>query len=105
VIRHIVVLTFRSDATAAERAAVSDSLAALPAVIPEIRSYSFGEDLGLTGQEGLGVVPNASYGIVADFETVADYARYRDHPAHQAAVRDRIRPILEARAVVQVDLP
>jgi hypothetical protein len=39
--------------------------------------------------------------VVADFASIDAYLAYRDHPAHQAVLADRIRPILAARAAVQ----
>jgi hypothetical protein len=97
VIRHVVVLTFTDRATPAERDALAAALRALPEVIPEIRAYSCGSDLGLA--EG-----NASFGVVADFDDVDGYVAYRDHPAHRAVLEERILPMLASRAAVQVDV-
>lgn len=96
-IRHVVCLTWRSDATEEDVAAVRAGLATLPDQIPEIRGYAFGVDLGL-------VDGNADFGIVADFDDAAAWRRYQEHPAHQAVLRDRIRPIMAGRAAVQHDL-
>ncbi len=93
-IRHVVMFRFRDDATAEQIAAVTEGLEALIDVIPEIRGYRVGPDLGLN--EG-----NHHYALVADFETEADYVAYRDHPAHLAVIAERIRPILAARTAVQ----
>jgi hypothetical protein len=97
VIRHVVVLTFHPDTSAAQREGVVAALRALPDAIPEIRSYTCGDDLGLA--EG-----NGSLGIVADFDDVDGYVAYRDHPAHAAVLQDRILPILASRAAVQLDV-
>lgn len=72
-------------------------LSTLPAAIPEIRAYRFGPDLGLDPG-------NADFAIVADFDSVEGYRAYRDHPAHQAVLTGRIRPILARRAAAQHDL-
>ena len=95
-IHHVVLLTFVADATDEQRSAVIDGLRALPALVPEIRSYTVGFDLGLAPD-------NASLGIVAEFASVADYEVYRDHPAHQAVIRDRISPIRAGRAAIQFE--
>lgn len=95
-IRHVVGLTWTNDATDTDVAAVRAALAALPEQIPEIRAYTFGSDLGL-------VDGNADFAIVADFDDVDAWHRYERHPAHQAALTDRIRPILAARAAVQLE--
>jgi hypothetical protein len=96
VIRHVVGFTWTADATDADVAAVRAALAALPGQIPEIRAYTFGTDLGLV--EG-----NVDFAIVADFDDVDAWHRYQRHPAHQAVLTDRIRPILAARAAVQLE--
>lgn len=83
---------------AADRAgqqAVADALADLPAQIPEIREYRFGPDAGLAGD-------NWDFVVVADFADPAGYETYRDHPAHLAVIAERIRPLVSARAAVQL---
>ncbi len=95
--RHVATFVFRDDATDEQIAAVTEGLLALPAQIPEIRAYRVGRDLGLS--EG-----NHHYAVVADFEGVDGYLAYRDHPAHQAVLAERIRPILASRAAVQYDI-
>ena len=95
-IRHVVSLTWTADTTDADVAALRAALAQLPGQIPEMRSYTFGTDLGL-------VDGNADFAIVADFDDVEAWHRYQRHPAHQAVLNDRIRPILAARAAVQLE--
>jgi hypothetical protein len=92
--RHVVVLQWKPEATADQRAAVRDALYELPAKIPEILSYSIGEDARVN--EG-----NFDLVVVAEFEAVDGYLVYRDHPAHTAVITELIRPILAARAAVQ----
>ncbi len=96
--RHVVLLTWNDNATAAERQAVVDGLKTLPAAIPEIRSYVVGVDAGL--------VPagNSDLVVVADFDDQAGYTVYRDHPVHQDVIARTIRPILASRAAVQHDV-
>ena len=92
--RHVATFVFRDDATDEQIAAVAAGLAALPDQIPEIAEYHFGPDVGVN--DG-----NHHYAVVADFESVDGYLAYRDHPAHQALLAERIRPILAARSTVQ----
>jgi hypothetical protein len=96
VLRHVVCLTWTDTATPDAVEAVIAGLRELPAQIPEIRAYSVGPDLAL----GAG---NADLAIVADFDTVEAWRTYQEHPAHQAVIVERIRPILAARAAVQLD--
>jgi hypothetical protein len=98
VFRHVVLLTWVETATAAERQAVVDGLDALPAAIPEIRSYRVGVDAGLAPGG------NSDLVVVADFDDQAGYVVYRDHPVHQDVIARCIRPILASRAAVQHQL-
>ncbi len=93
-LRHVVLLRWRDDATDEQVAAVADGLAALPAAIDTIRAYRIGPDAGIN--DG-----NLHYAVVADFDDEAGYLVYRDHPAHQALIAERIAPILAERAAVQ----
>ncbi|GGO60396.1 Dabb family protein [Nonomuraea cavernae] len=95
-IRHVVLFTWSEDATDEQKARVAAELRELPGLIPQIRAYTFGGDLGVN--QG-----NHEFAVVADFDTVDDYLVYRDHPRHLAVVTDHIRPILAARAAVQIE--
>lgn len=92
--RHVVMFRWREDATSEQRRAVSDSLAALPGSIPELRAYRFGSDAGLKPD-------NYHFVVVADFDDQAGYETYRDHPAHRAIVDTHVDPITATRAAVQ----
>ncbi|MGE3621263.1 MAG: Dabb family protein [Acidimicrobiia bacterium] len=98
-IRHVVVFRFAEgvDAAAAS-AAIGERLGRLPALIPQLRRYAFGPDLGLV--EG-----NGDYAVVADVADADDWAAYLDHPEHRAAVAEAIRPVVAERVAVQVALP
>ncbi|TDE34268.1 Dabb family protein [Nonomuraea mesophila] len=96
-IRHIVLFTWKADATDEQRAAVTAELGRLPGLIPQLRSFTVGGDAGIN--QG-----NHDYAVVADFDDVDDYVVYRDHPEHQAIIAERIRPILASRAAVQLEL-
>ena len=60
-------------------------------------AYRFGADAAVN--DG-----NFDYVVVADFDDVAGYLAYRDHPAHQAAITEHIAPIVAERAAVQYQL-
>jgi hypothetical protein len=92
--RHIVLLQWKDEATAEQRAGVVTALRRLPAVIPELKGYVLGDDAGVN--DG-----NFSLGIVADFDDVEGYLVYRDDPTHNQIIREKIAPILAGRAAVQ----
>ena len=83
--------------TDAQKQAVREGLAALPAAIPEIRSYQFGDDASI-------VTGNFEFAIVADFENTTDFQTYAAHDAHQKLIAELIRPIVQDRAAVQYAL-
>jgi hypothetical protein len=92
--RHVVMMRFTPESTPAQRAAITEGLQALPGLIPELRNYSIGSDARVN--EG-----NYDMVVVADFDDVDGYLVYRDHPDHQAVIRQHIRPIVADRAAVQ----
>jgi hypothetical protein len=94
--RHVVLFRWTADASESDKRRVAEALRRLPGVIPEIRSYRFGADAGVN--EG-----NVDFAVVADFDDVAGYLAYRDHPAHRAVIADQIAPILSERAAVQFE--
>ena len=96
--RHVVLLRFVPEATPAQRAAVLDGLSGLPAAIPELRSYVFGPDAGIS-------TGNFDLAVVADFDDEAGYQVYATNPKHLTVIAERIRPILADRAAVQYVVP
>ncbi len=93
-LRHVVLLTLSSDASDSDVAAIIEGLEGLPAVIPEIQSYSVGRDAGLA--EG-----NATLAIIGEFADAASYQVYADDPVHRQVIAERIVPFLAGRAAVQ----
>jgi hypothetical protein len=92
--RHVVLLRLVPEATAEQRQAVLDGLATLPGQIPELRSYVFGPDAGIS--EG-----NFDLAVVAEVDDADAYRAYATHPAHLAVIAELIRPILAERVAVQ----
>ena len=96
-LRHVVLMRWKPGTSDAQKQAVREGLAALPAAIPEIRSYQFGDDAAIV--EG-----NYEFAIVAEFDNRPDFQIYAAHDAHQKLIAERIRPILHGRAAVQYEL-
>ncbi|HVF14222.1 MAG TPA: Dabb family protein [Acidimicrobiales bacterium] len=94
-LRHVAVFRWSEGASPADIEAFGSTLAGLPAVIPEIRSYRFGPDAGL------GISANGDYAVVADFDDAAGYAAYARHPAHQDVIVRLLRPLVAERMSVQ----
>jgi hypothetical protein len=90
-------MRWKPGTSADQKQAVREGLSALPAEIPQIRSYQFGDDAAIV--EG-----NFEFAIVADFENVSDFQSYAADDAHQKLIAERIRPILQDRAAAQYEI-
>jgi hypothetical protein len=93
-VRHVALFKWAEGTTQQERDAIRTALAGLPPLIPELRAYRVGEDLGL-------VDGNWDFAVVADFDDVDGWSAYRNHPEHQRVIEEHIRPVLAQRASVQ----
>jgi len=96
-IRHVVMFRWVDGTTDEQIAAVSEGLAELPGLMPEIRRYEFGADLALA--EG-----NLDFVVVADFDDVDAYISYRDNADHQSLIAQVIRPVIAERVAVQYEI-
>jgi Stress responsive A/B Barrel Domain len=92
--RHVVMFTWSDHVDGDHIDEVRARLSALPSEIDVIRNYVHGSDVGVS--EG-----NFDYCVVADFDNVADYRLYRDHPAHVLLIEEMITGNVAARAAVQ----
>ena len=95
-LRHVVMVRLAEDMTDDQKEALRAGLGRLPEVIPEIRAYRFGADVGLN--EG-----NFDFVVTADFDDAQGYLTYRDHPEHQQLVKGRLAPFVAKRASVQFE--
>jgi hypothetical protein len=95
-IKHIVFLKFKPEATAAERREVIEDLRALPAQIDVIREYEVGEDV-------LKSPRSWDAALVGTYDSLEALKIYSDHPAHVAVVQ-KIRAISEGAASVDFEL-
>ena len=96
-LRHVVVFTWKDGVSADDVVRAGNGLAALPAQIPQIRSYAFGPDARL-------VAGNADFALVADFDDADAYRAYATHPAHQEVLVTLMRPLTASRAAVQYEV-
>lgn len=96
-LRHVVLMAWTDEATAAQRAAVAPALRELPGLVPSLRSYWVGDDAGL-------VDGNWDLAVVADFDDEDGWRAYLSHPAHVRVLDELIHPILATRAAVQAIL-
>ncbi len=96
-IRHIVLFTWKAEATPEQKQRVQTELRTLPPLMSGLRAYYCGPDAGL-------VAGNFDFAVVADFEDTESYLAYRGHPAHLAVIEECITPIRADRASVQFEI-
>ena len=96
-LRHVVLLKFTDEATDADVQAIIEGLEGLPAIIPEIESYSVGVDAGIS--EG-----NVSFAIVGEFADAAAYEVYAQNSVHLDVIATRIKPFVAQRTAVQYEV-
>ena len=92
-----MVFKWKPDATPEQKQLVETLIGQLPSLVPTLRDFRFGPDLGLN--EG-----NFDFAVSADFDDLEGYFAYRDNPDHRAMVRDHILPIAQSRAAVQLEV-
>ena len=92
-IRHVVLLAWKDGTTPDQIASIDAALARMPEVMPFIRRYEIGRDLGINGSH--------DFAIVADFDNETDYRTYAEHPDHQAVLTELLAPVVESKARVQ----
>lgn len=94
---HIVMFRFAETTTPADIERLEAAISTLPELIPEIRDYRYGRDA--TGDDG-----NWDFALIASFDDAEGYRVYRDDERHLAIIAEVIRPIIAARAAIQVEL-
>ena len=95
-IRHVVMFTFQENASEEQINVLISALQALPGIVPEVKSYRIGRDIGVNAG-------NFQLAVTADFDDVAGYLVYRDHPEHQRVIREKGAPIVAQRCAVQFE--
>jgi hypothetical protein len=95
-IRDTVMFTWKPEATDAQKKQVASELSRLPGLVPSIRAYAMGTDIGIN--DG-----NWDFAVSGDFDDVVGYTAYRDDPTHQAIIAEHIKPIIATRAAVQFE--
>jgi len=95
--RHVVLFQWREGTTAEQVRTLEERLNELPGVIPELRAYAVGGDVGLSPG-------NVDFGVVADFADREAYLVYRDHPTHREVIEECVKPIVAERHAIQYTL-
>lgn len=86
------------EATREQKERVKDELGQLPSLVPQVRAFHLGEDLGLVGDV------NFDFAVTADFDDLAGYLAYRENAEHRKIVETFVQPIVGARGAVQYEI-
>lgn len=97
-IHHVINVRFKDEATEEGKRAMADGLLALQGKIDTIRSMRMGRDLRTRPD-------NFHFSSLIEFDDLAGYLTFRDHPEHQRVVHELIRPVLADRAGVVFEWP
>jgi hypothetical protein len=95
-IRHIVLFTWKPEATEEQKQQVATEVAKLPSIVPSVRAFASGPDAGFA--QG-----NFDFAVSADFDDEPGFLAYREDPGHRDIVARYIQPILANRAAVQFE--
>lgn len=95
-LRHSVLLVWKQEATPEQKAEAAARIATLPTLVPTIRAFASGPDVGV-------IDGNYEFAVIADFDDVAGYLDYRNHPRHVEIVDTYITPIRAKGAAVQCE--
>ena len=93
-IRHVVLLKFKDEATPERRAELAAAFASLGAEIPQVRSLEWGLNASPEGLDR-----GFTHCFLVTFECAADRDAYLPHPAHLAFVAE-LQPCLADVLVV-----
>jgi quinol monooxygenase YgiN len=91
-LKHIVFMKFKASVTTADVEELKQALGSLPAVIPEIKEFVFGQDILHTER-------SLDFALVSAFENVDAMGRYQVNPHHQAVLQ-KVRTMCEGLTVV-----
>lgn len=97
-VTHVALFTWKPGTSDEAVRNLSEALAALPGLIPEIRSFRLGADAGVA-------VGNDRFGVVAEFDDIEAYKRYASDPDHRDVIDRFLKPILSTRHAVQLEAP
>jgi hypothetical protein len=94
-LKHIVFMKLNPEVTGADIAALKKELGGLPAVIPEIKAFEFGQDILHTERSW-------DFSLVSAFDDLEAMKRYQVHPDHQVVLK-KVRAMSDSIVVVDFE--
>ncbi len=95
-ITHTVLITWNDNLPDGQLRLITRELAALPGLVPSLRSYRFGPNVGPAAT-------NQQFAVVATFDDLAGWTEYDTHPEHVRVKTEHMVPYIESRAVIQIE--
>jgi hypothetical protein len=95
-LKHIVFMKFKPAVTAPDIDQLRQALGGLPARIPEIREFVFGQDVLRTERSW-------DFALVSAFDGIEAMNRYQVHPEHQIVLQ-RVRAMCDSIVVVDFEV-
>jgi hypothetical protein len=95
-IRHTVLFSWKPGATGEQKQQAATELAKLPPVVPSVRAFASGPDIGLAPG-------NFDFAVSADFDHEAGFFADRDDPGHRQVIQRYILPVTARRVAVQFE--
>lgn len=95
-IQHMTLIYFKDGTDEARRQAVLAAFQRLPELIPGVRRFRAGLDLGLL--EG-----NAGLAVVAEFDSREDFLAYSTHTAHAEVIFPVCGEVMASYATTQFE--
>lgn len=96
-IRHVVAFRFREDVSEEDRLSLVDELNRFPSLFPAMRRWGLGTNRSRRDA-------TFSHAFTVEFDSEADLISYLDSDVHERFVRERFRPLIEARAIVSFEV-
>mgnify|MGYP000956344290 CR=1 FL=1 len=96
-LKHIVIMKFKTGVTEEQVQDIMISLGALPGKIPQIRHFEFGTDI-------LKSERSYDFALVAAFDDIASLKAYQLHPEH-LPVLEKVKNACETILVVDYEWP
>ena len=91
-IRHILLFSFRDDASAAARQAMLDEFAAFPAHFKQMRDWQLGANASERDQ-------SFSHAMTVRFDSKTELDSYLRSEKHERFVETRFKPLIAKRAI------
>ena len=94
-LKHIVFMKFKPEVAEADIAGLKKELGGLPAMIPEIKTFEFGQDILHTERSW-------DFALVSAFDDLDAMKRYQVQPDHQVVLK-KVRAMSDSIVVVDFE--